>query len=74
MLEARHVHLEPWLARGEAPPRPHWGAVDRDAALAGLAGALRSLARHVGCADVKLGRVTPLKLRPAMARALREAN
>ncbi len=74
VLEARHVHFEPWLAKGEAPPRPHWGAVDRDAALAGLAGALRSLARHVGCADVKLGRVTPLKLRPAMARALREAD
>ena len=74
VLEARHVHLEPWLARGEAPPSPHWGAVDRDAVLAGLAGALRSLATHVGCADVKLGRVTPLKLRSAVARALREAG
>ena len=70
-LEARHVHLEPWLAKGEPPPRPHWGAVDRDSALAGIADALRSLAAHVGCADVKLGRVTPSKLRPAMARALR---
>jgi len=74
VLEARHVHLEPWLAKGEAPPRAHWGRVDRDAALAGIAGALRSLATHVGCGDVKLGRVTPGKFRPAMARALREAR
>jgi hypothetical protein len=71
VLEAKHVHLEPWLAKGEAPPRPHWGKVDRDEALAGIAGALRSLATHVGCAGVKLGRVTPGKLRPGMARALR---
>jgi len=73
VLEARHVHLEPWLAKGLAPPRPHWGKVDRDEALAGIAGALRSLATHVGCEDVKLGRVTPGKLRPTMARAMRDA-
>jgi uncharacterized protein YcaQ len=71
VLEARHVHLEPWLARGQAPPRPYWGKVDRDAAMAGIAGALRSLAAHVGCGEVKLVRVTPVKVRPAMARALR---
>jgi uncharacterized protein YcaQ len=73
VLEARHVHLEPWLAKGGTPPHPHWGDVDRDEALAGIAGSLRSLARHVGCADVKLGRVTPGKLRVAMGRALRVA-
>lgn len=73
VLEARHVHLEPWLAAGGAPPHAHWGRVDRDAALAGVAGALRSLATHVGCADVKLGRVTPVKFRAAMARALRDS-
>jgi uncharacterized protein YcaQ len=73
VLEARHVHLEPWLARGQAPPRPYWGKVDRDAAMAGIAGALRSLAAHVGCGEVKLVRVTPVKVRPAMARALRGA-
>lgn len=72
VLEARHVHLEPWLAKGDPPPHPHWGAVDRDAALAGIAGALRSLATHVGCDEVKLGRMTPGKLRAAMARALQE--
>jgi len=73
VLEARHVHLEPWFAKGEAPPRPHWGSVDRDEALAGIARSLCSLATHVGCAEVKLARVTPGKLRPAMARALRAA-
>ncbi len=71
VLEARHVHLEPWLAAGKAPPRAHWGAVDRDEALVGIAGALWSLAGHVGCGGVKLGRVTPGKLKPAMTRALR---
>jgi uncharacterized protein YcaQ len=74
VVEARHLHLEPWLAKGQAPPHPHWGTVDRDEALAGIAGALRSLARHVGCEDVKLGRVTPDKLRPTMARALRNSR
>jgi uncharacterized protein YcaQ len=73
LLEAVHVHVEPWLAKGLAPPQPHWGAVDRDQALAGIAASLDSLARHVGCADVKLGRVTPGNLRPAMARGLRDA-
>jgi uncharacterized protein YcaQ len=36
--------------------------VDRDAALAGLGGALRSLAAFVGAEDVTLGRVTPRAL------------
>jgi uncharacterized protein YcaQ len=71
VLEARHVHLEPWLAKGQAPPHPHWGDVDRGEALAGIAGALRSLAAHVGCTGVKLGRVSPDRLRPTMARTLR---
>jgi hypothetical protein len=74
VLEAVHVHLEPWLARGGAPPHAHWGPVDLDAALAGIGGALRSLAAHVGCAEVRLGRVTPAKVKPAMARALRAAG
>jgi hypothetical protein len=73
VLAAAHVHLEPWLARGEAPPHPHWGKVDRDAAMAGIASSLRSLATHVGCGAVKLGRVTPGKLRPVLARALRDS-
>jgi uncharacterized protein YcaQ len=74
VLEARHVHLEPWFASGKAPPRLDWGAVDQDAALAGLAGALRSLAKHVGVGDVKLGRVSPTRLRPVLLRSLRHAG
>jgi uncharacterized protein YcaQ len=73
VLEAKHVHLEPWLAKAQAPPYPHWGNVDRDEVLAGIADALRSLTKHVGCDDVKLGRVTPGKLKPALARALRSS-
>jgi uncharacterized protein YcaQ len=69
VLAANHVHLEPWLAKGEAPPHPHWGRVDRDEAVAGIAGALRSLAAHVGCGEVKLGRVTPAGL----GRAFKDA-
>lgn len=70
VLEAKHVHLEPWFAAGEPPPGVHWGRLDRDAAFAGLADALRSLARHVGVRDVKLTRVTPRAHTPAAARAL----
>jgi hypothetical protein len=47
-----------------------WGALDHDEAFAGLAGALRSLATHVGVGGVKLGRVTPAKLKPALRRAV----
>jgi len=72
-LEVRHVHLEPWVVRGGAPPAASWGAVDLDAALAGLAGALRSLAAFVGAGRVSLGRVTPPRLRPALGRALEAA-
>ncbi len=73
VLEARHVHLESWLAKGQAPPHPHWGVVDRDEALAGIAASLWSLARHVGCGEVKLGRMTPAPFRHAMLRAIGEA-
>ena len=69
-LEARHVHLEPWVAAGRAAPGVQWGALETDAALAGLADALRSLAAHVGVGDVKLGRVTPQRLRAPIARLL----
>jgi uncharacterized protein len=67
-LEARHVHLEPWLAAGQASP--DGGRVDPDAALRGVAEALRSLATFVGGDDVTLGRVTPRRLRPPLARGL----
>ena len=73
VLEARHAHFEPWFAAGEAPPRPHWGRVEQGAGLAGLAGALGSLAAFVGAERVALGRVTPAALRPALAAALAAA-
>ncbi len=68
-LEVRHVHLEPWFARGLTPPTG-WGRVDQDAALAGLAEAMRSLAVFVGADAVTLARVTPRRLRAPIARAL----
>jgi hypothetical protein len=67
-LEVRHVHFEPWFAAGQAGPT---GTVDRDAALAGVADALRSLATFVNGDDVALRRVTPHRLRSPLQRALR---
>ncbi len=71
VLQAKHVHLEPWFAAGKAAPGVSWGTLDRDAVFAGLADALRSLAGHVGVEDVSLGRVTPTRLRTPVSRALR---
>lgn len=73
VLEARHAHFEPWFARGQSPPRAAWQPVSRDAALAGLAGALLELSAHVGAGEVELGRVSPASLRAPLARALRAA-
>ena len=70
VLEARHAHFEPWFATGRPAPRVMWGDLDRDGAFAGLAGALRSLATHVGAGGVKLGRVTPAKFKPMLRRAV----
>jgi uncharacterized protein len=79
-LEVRGVHFEPWFAAGTVPPtgfakgpapRVGWGTLDRDQALAGLADAIGSIARFVGAAVVTLGRVSPGRLRPPLARALR---
>jgi uncharacterized protein len=61
VLEIRRIHFEPWFARG--------GKIDRDAALAGTAEAIRSLATFVGADTITLGRVTPSSL----ARAFRTA-
>ena len=72
VLEARHVHFEPWFAKGGPSPGVRWGAIDPDAALAGLGEALGSLARHVGAERVALGRVTPAKLKAPLARATGE--
>ena len=68
-LEVRHVHFEAWFSRGTTPPIG--GApVDHDAAFAGLADALASLATFVGATDIRLGRVTPQRLRAPIARRL----
>ncbi|MGH7730738.1 MAG: winged helix-turn-helix domain-containing protein, partial [Candidatus Eiseniibacteriota bacterium] len=69
-LEVRHVHFERWFANGAHPPAAAWGALDRDAALAGIAGALRSLATFVGADRVTLGRATPAALAAPLRRAL----
>jgi uncharacterized protein len=66
-LEARHVHFEPWFANEELSPAA--ARVDQDAAFAGVGAALTSLARFVGTDRVTLGRVTPGRLRAALARA-----
>jgi uncharacterized protein len=70
-LELRHVHFETWFAKGAWPPAASWGRVDRDAALAGLADAVASLATFLDASTVRLGRVTPRALAPALRRALR---
>src|SRR5262249_31410895 len=58
-LEVRGVHFEPWFARGERSPAAEWGPLDRDAALAGVADSLKSLAAFTGADPVSLGPVTP---------------
>jgi uncharacterized protein YcaQ len=71
-LEIRHVHFEPWFASGA--PAPVIGErVDQEAALAGLAGAFASLGTFVGARETSVARVTPARLRGALARALRAA-
>ena len=70
VLELKHVHFERWFAAGHAPPVVAWGALDRDAALAALAAAMRSLATFVGVAEVRIGRVSAPALRRPLLAAL----
>lgn len=63
------VHFEPWFATGATPPGGS-APLDSDEALAGLADALGSLAAFVAADEVTLGRVTPRRLRAALARRL----
>jgi uncharacterized protein YcaQ len=70
-LEVRHVHLEPWAARGQDPP-VGGTALDRDAMLAGIGEAARSLARFVAADGVEVARVTPDRLRAPLVRAVRD--
>ena len=70
-LEVLSVHFEPWFAAGRPAPSG-LGVVDADAATAGLAAALASLATFVvGGGEVTLSRVTPQRLRTPLSRALR---
>jgi len=69
-LEVVSVHFEPWFSSGGAAPIGG-GVVERDAAVAGLADALRSLATFVGADEVTPGVVTPGRLRVPVQRALR---
>jgi uncharacterized protein len=72
-LEIRHVHFEPWFA-GRRAPSGGEAPLDLDAALAGLAETVGSLAVFVDGQDVTLGRVTPGRLRAPLARRLRAAT
>ena len=71
-LSVRHVHFEPWFAAGTPPP-DGGDRIDRDAALAGLADALASLATFVGAPAVTLERVSPPSLHRPLARALAQS-
>jgi uncharacterized protein len=70
-LAVRGVHFERWFATGGEPPAATWGAIEQDAALAGVADAVWSLARFAGADNVDLGRVVPGRLRAPLGRALK---
>ena len=72
-LEVRHAHFEPWFARTGARPDAS-ARVDQGEAIAGVAGALSSLAAFVGGDEIALRRVTPNRLRAPLARALSTAR
>jgi uncharacterized protein len=61
-LEIRHVHFEPWFARGKTPPTGG-DRLERDEALNGLSDALSALGAFVGATDTVVRRVTPPRLR-----------
>jgi len=69
-LEIRHVHFEPWFAAGKMPPAGG-ERLDQDEALSGLGDAFSALAAFVGTSEVVLRRVTPHRLRGALAQARR---
>jgi len=68
-LEVRHVHFEPWFV-ASAPPPTGGAPLDQEAALSGVAEAVRSLAVFVGGDDITLRRVSPHRLRAPLSRAL----
>jgi uncharacterized protein YcaQ len=66
-LEVRHVHFEPWFVR-RAPAPIDGVRVDVEAALAGVASAVASLAEFVGATQATVARVTPTALGPTLQR------
>jgi len=70
-LDVRHVHFEPWAARGQSriDGEP---ALDRDEMLAGLAETLASLARFMSADRITIERVTPARLRAPLRAVTRE--
>ena len=70
-LEVRSVHFERWFAQG-TPPREGRQPVAKEPALAGLGGALASLAAFVEAGTITLGRVSPAGLAGPLRRALAE--
>ena len=72
-LEVRHVHFEPWVAAGEPAPVSGQKLAHEDV-LAGVGEALSSLATFVGAEAVKLGRVTPHRLRASLAAVVRDSR
>ena len=70
-LEIRALHFEPWFAKGHPPPAAAWGALDRDAGLAGVADSIRSLATFTGADAVTIGKVTPASLTAPFTRLIK---
>jgi len=69
-LEVRHVHFEPWFVRHE--PAPGDGErVDIEAALAGIASAVASLAVFVDAERTTVRRVTPRALTTPVQRLVK---
>ncbi len=69
-LEVRHVHFEPWVGAGSPAPVSGQTLAPEDV-LAGVGEALSSLGTFVGAEVVRLGRVTPHRLRAPLAAVVR---
>lgn len=69
-LELRNAHFEPWFVKAEPPPIRGGRPLDRDATLASVADAARSLASFVECAKVELAKTDPGALRAPLLRAI----
>jgi hypothetical protein len=70
LLELKHVHFEPWFVASKPPPPDGRAAMDRGAALAGVADAAASLATFLGAMRVKLARTSPAALHAPLRRAI----